>query len=263
MSAGTTHDTWTDVESIAPIDRDEAMALAEAEYRRLATALRGLSPEDWAKPTDCERWDVKAMILHVLGAMDANASVREMIHQQLRGKKVGKEIGGSSLDGANELQVRERAQLSVDELIDRYEAAIDRAVAGRRRMPRLVRRIKVTMPAPWSGKRSLGWLNDIVYTRDTWMHRVDLAHATGSPLELTPEHDGRIVADAVADLARIASSAFELVLTGPAGGRYRARPTGAADGTQPEHHELDAVEFARTIAGRRAGAGVLETQVPF
>jgi hypothetical protein len=92
------------------------------------------------------------------------------------------------------------------------------------------------------------------------MHRVDLARATGTTIELTAAHDGRIVADAVADLARITGRSFDLVLTGPAGGRYRARPD---TGTEPEEHELDAVEFARTVAGRCDGQGVLGTAVPF
>ena len=43
----------------------------------------------------------------------------------------------------------------------------------------------------------MGYLVDIILTRDTWMHRVDIARATGRPMELTAEHDGRIVADVV------------------------------------------------------------------
>jgi hypothetical protein len=43
---------------------------------------------------------------------------------------------------------------------------------------------------------------------------------------------------------------------GPVGGHFR-------QGTGGEHHELDAVEFCRTIAGRREGTGLLTTEVPF
>ncbi|MDQ3709222.1 MAG: maleylpyruvate isomerase family mycothiol-dependent enzyme [Actinomycetota bacterium] len=233
------------------------MALAETEYRRFADALRALLTQDWAKPTDCERWDVRAMVLHVLGAMEGNASLREMLHQQRLGPKLGKQIGGSSLDGVNELQVRERDHLHGDELVERLASTIDRAVKGRRRFPAPLRRVKLTLPAPWTGKRTLGWLNDIVYTRDTWMHRVDLAYATGTDLMLTPEHDGRLIADVVADWARIHGQPFHLVLTGPAGGHYhRPGPTG-------DHRELDAIEFCRTISGRETRPGLLATPVPF
>ena len=42
---------------------------------------------------------------------------------------------------------------------------------------------------------------DMVWTRDVWMHRIDITRATGRPLvgKLTAEHDGRIVADIVAE----------------------------------------------------------------
>ncbi len=251
-----TSDTVTDVDSIEPIDHDEAIGLAEAEYRRFLDLLRQLGDDDWGKPTDCDRWDVRAVVLHVLGAMDSNASFREMVHQQRLGVKAGKDIGGSTLDGANEVQIRERAFLSSEALVDRYAETIDRAVRGRRRFPRAVRGVKMKMPPPWTGKRSLGWLNDVVYTRDTWMHRVDLSRAAEQPLVLTADHDGRIVSDVVADWARVHGQPFDLVLTGPAGGRFRSGEGG-------EHHELDAIEFCRTIAGRRPGTGLLTTEVPF
>jgi uncharacterized protein (TIGR03083 family) len=248
--------TATDVSTIPPVNHDEAIELAETEYRRFVDLLRGLGPDDWGRPTDCDRWDVRAVALHVLGAMDANASMRELLHQQRLGGKAGKEIGGSSLDGVNEVQIRERSSLSGDELVRRYEATVERAVRGRRRFPRPLRGVKMTMPPPWTGKRSLGWLNDVVYTRDTWMHRVDLSRATSRDLVLTAEHDGRIVADVVGDWARLHGQPFELVLTGPAGGRFRT-------GTGGEHHELDAIEFCRSIAGRRERTGLLATEVPF
>jgi hypothetical protein len=52
----------------------------------------------------------------------------------------------------------------------------------------------------------------VIYTRDTWMHRMDTARAVGVDVALTPEHDGRIVADVVADWARRHGRPFELEL---------------------------------------------------
>ena len=37
----------------------------------------------------------------------------------------------------------------------------------------------------------MGYLLDIVLTRDPWMHRVDIARATGRDSSSPPEHDGR------------------------------------------------------------------------
>ena len=103
----------------------------------------------------------------------------------------------------------------------------------------------------------MAYLFDVVLTRDPWMHRVDIARATGRELELTPGHDGRIVADVVGEWARRHGRPCTLVLTGPAGGSFVA-----GDGAG-EHHELDAVEFCRIISGRASGAGLLTQEVPF
>ena len=123
-------------------------------------------------------------------------------------------------------------------------------------MPRAVRGIRMGVDGPVVEKWSLGYLNDTIYLRDLWMHRVDACRATGAPLELDADHDGRIVADVVAEWARRHGRPFELTLTGPAGGRYRC-------GTGGEVLEVDAVELCRTLAGRSAGDGLLATIVPF
>jgi hypothetical protein len=102
----------------------------------------------------------------------------------------------------------------------------------------------------------VGYLVDVILTRDTWMHRVDISRATGRPLVLTPEHDGRIVADIVAEWARRHAKPFTLRLEGTAGGSYTTAVAG-------EEIALDAVEFCRIVSGRAAGAGLLTQGVPF
>ena len=102
----------------------------------------------------------------------------------------------------------------------------------------------------------MGYLLDVILTRDPWMHRVDVARATGRDMELTPEHDGRIIADVVAEWARRHGQPFRLTLTGPAGGEYSAGDNG-------EHITIDAVECCRTLSGRATGSGLLAQQVPF
>ena len=54
----------------------------------------------------------------------------------------------------------------------------------------------------------MAYLFDIGCTRDVWMHRIDIARAVGRPLDLTVEHDGRIVADIVAEWARLHDDPF-------------------------------------------------------
>lgn len=43
-----------------PLGHQEAMILAAAEFDRMAAQLQALSPRDWAQPTVCELWDVRA-----------------------------------------------------------------------------------------------------------------------------------------------------------------------------------------------------------
>ena len=75
------------------------------------------------------------------------------------------------------------------------------------------------------------------------MHRVDLARATGHPLDVTTDHDGRIVDDAVHEWAHTHRQPFVLELNGAAGGTWSR----GADGITLR---LDAVEFCRLLPTR-------------
>jgi uncharacterized protein (TIGR03083 family) len=245
-----------DVKSVNPIDHDEAMRITAVEFDRMLHAAQDLAPEDWTRPTANTEWDVRAVMAHLLGAAEANASMRENAHQMRTGKRLFKEIGGSHwVDGVNEIQIRERAELTNAEIVDRYAAVIPGAVRGRSRIPRPIRALPIVdFPAP-IGRKPLGYLTDMVYTRDVWMHRVDIARATGRPLELTAEHDGRIVADIVAEWAALHRLSFVLDLDGPAGGGFVA-------GVGGEELRIDAVELVCIISGRGAGEGLLEHPLP-
>jgi hypothetical protein len=110
---------------------------------------------------------------------------------------------------------------------------------------------------PFQAERwKYGYLVDTIFTRDTWMHRLDIARATGRQMDLTPQHDGRLMADVVTEWARRHRQPFDLSLTGPAGGHWQS-------GTGAEHIELDALEFGWILAGRAPGVGLLSTRVPF
>src|SRR6266511_3884638 len=66
----------------------------------------------------------------------------------------------------------------------------------------------------------LGYVLDVLGLRDLWMHRVDLARATGRPLALGA-HDRVVVAQVIADLGWAWEGPPVLLeLTGRAGGRW-------------------------------------------
>ena len=114
------------------------------------------------------------------------------------------------------------------------------------------------LPVPFGppiGWAPLKYLLDVGFTRDVWAHRIDIHAAIGRPMHLTADHDGRLVADIVAEWAGIHGEPFELVLDGPAGGKF-------SQGTDGERVEIDALDFIRTLSGRLPGTGVLSNPLP-
>jgi hypothetical protein len=103
---------------------------------------------------------------------------------------------------------------------------------------------------------TFGYLIDVILTRDTWMHRSDIADATGQPMTLTVDHDGLLIADVAVEWATRHGRPCTLTLTGLAGGSWSWGAGGPA-------YELDAVQFARILSGRGEGDGLLATRVPF
>jgi uncharacterized protein (TIGR03083 family) len=237
------------------IGRPEARRLAEEEFQRFADLTAALTPDEWALPTDCGAWDVRKIALHVLGSADAQASVAEFAHQMRLGLPLNKQIDSHHwVDGLNELQIRERAHLSDSELVGRLKEAGPKAVRGRWRTPPPMRYLPIPFGPP-IGWKPLKYLLDVGFTRDTWCHRIDICQATGRPMELTPDHDGRLVGDIVAEWAAIHGQPFDLVLDGPAGGTFR-------QGHGGEHVEIGALDYIRTLTGRLPGQGVLAHPLP-
>jgi uncharacterized protein (TIGR03083 family) len=255
--------TSIDVTDRAALSHREAMSLQAGELQRAVDLLRSLSPEDWDAQTDCPDWNVHHMYLHVLGAVEAGVSMRENVHQLRAAKKHQKAHGGPLEAGLSNVQVRERVDMSPGQLVDRLAEAGPIAVRKRTRMPALLRRMKMKIDGPVVESWPLGYLIGTIYMRDLWMHRVDTAFATDREMELTEDHDGRIVADVVAEWARRHGQPVSLVLTGPAGGVFTARG-GDGTGGPGEPVEVDAVEFCRSLAGRAPTlAGLPDTIVPF
>jgi uncharacterized protein (TIGR03083 family) len=252
--------TTIDVATIAPLAHHEAMRLQADELERTLALLISLDDAAWRSPTDCPAWDVRAMYLHVLGACEAGASMRENVHQLRRARAHRKQNGGPLEAALSAVQVGERAHLSPRQILDRLASTVPKTIRGRGRTPGLLRHhARLAVDGPVFETWKLGYLIDIIYLRDLWMHRVDLVRAVDRPLELSSAHDGRIVADVAYEWSRRHGKAFVLELTGPAGGTY-SHDSASPDAT---HVSLDAVEFCRALAGRAPASGLLTTVVPF
>lgn len=239
----------------------DAAELAHGAYEALLALLEQLDPDEWSARTECPAWDVADMVGHMIGAAEANASLRETLRQVAWGLRHKGEFDGNDLDAMNAFQVRKHAALSPAERVAALRSVVPGAVRGRMRFPRPLRRIRGSVAQSGSttgmpDSASLGHLMEVIYTRDVWMHRVDIARATGRPLELNPAVDGRIIEDVVAEWAAQHGQAFQLTLTGTAGGAFR-------QGDGGPRIELDAVEFCRTVSGRIPGEGLLRVLVLF
>jgi uncharacterized protein (TIGR03083 family) len=261
----TTTTTWPGPNVIqAAIEGPTAMRLAQTEYRRVTDAVDALRPEDWTRPTDCTEWNVRQLVAHIAGQAKLFSTPFE-VARQTRAAKARQQPGQAGVDALTAFQVDERQHLSPEELRTELHRVCPRGARGRRRIPAFLRRRRLPDPEVVNGAPetwSLGYLTDVILTRDPWMHRLDLARATGQDPVLTADHDGVIVADVVAEWARRHGQSYRLKLTGAAGGSWSC-------GTGGEEIVMAAADFCRVLSGRRPGpdggqpGGLLTTQVPF
>jgi uncharacterized protein (TIGR03083 family) len=256
--------TWPGSSVVQPgIERPTAMRLAETEYQRVTDAVDALRPGDWTRPTDCTEWDVRQLVAHIVGQVNLFSTPLE-VARQVRAAKGRQQPGQPDVDALTALQVEERQHLGPDGLRAELHRVGPRGARGRRWVPRFLRRKRLPgtevingVPETWS----LGYVTDVILTRDPWMHRLDLSRATGRDPVFTADHDGVIVADIVTEWARRHGQPYRLELTGPAGGCW-------SSGTAGEEIVMDAADFCRIISGRPGpdggqAQGLLATEVPF
>ena len=255
--------TVPDATHIPVLRHDEAADMAAAELGRFLALLESLDADDWSKPTACTRWDVRQIVAHVAGAAAGYARWSEFGRQMSPlSHRPYRRAGLSFPDAFNQLQVDDRAQAAPAELIAELRTVGPRAIATRHRLPALVRALR--LPIPMIGVARIDYLTDLIYTRDMWMHRLDICRATGREMVLSTEHDGRIVALVMRDLARDLARKrddFAVVyeLAGPAGGAWRIGRAARVDATI----RMDALAFNLLASGRLAAdrARALSTTV--
>jgi uncharacterized protein (TIGR03083 family) len=214
-----------DAASIPSLTHPEAAEMAAVELERFLTLVESLSPADWDSPTVCSLWNVRQIVAHVTGAAASYARWSQFKRQtSLFVQRPYRQAGFSLLDALNQIQVDDRRAATPADLLAELREVGPRAIATRKRLPAIVRAIR--LPLPVLGVVPLGYLTDLIYTRDMWMHRLDICRATGREMVQTQEHDGRITALVVRDLARkltpkLAGQAVVYELTGISGGIFR------------------------------------------
>lgn len=240
------------LDAIPASTRAEALRLAQVELDRFVALAESLGPDDWAQPTACTLWDVRAIVAHqaehcYYGPGGLIGFMRRYFGPDLSAYR---KRGMNQLDATNQYAIDQRAGRTPAELIaelrEQGPLAI-RARAGLHWLPRELAR----QPMAGFGLISFGYLMDVLLNRDMWMHRVDICRATGRAMTCSPEHDGRIVALVMRDLgrglrAKLGGRSVVFDLTGAAGGRWYAGPNPRGDATI----HMDVLEFCVLNSGR-------------
>jgi uncharacterized protein (TIGR03083 family) len=239
------------------LERKAAMTSAATEYTRVVALFESITTGQWELPTDCPGWDVRAVAGHMLGMAQMTATLPALARQQMAAQKGAKKSGTVMIDVLTALQVAENAGLSTAEVVTAMRATGPKAARLRRKMPAFIR--SRTMPGAMTvgdaqERWTLGFLFDVILTRDPFMHRLDISRATGVPVQAAPAHEGVIVDDIVREWAARHGRPYTLSLSGPAGGTW---------GGEGEHITMDAFDFCRTVSGRGPATGLLSQQVPF
>lgn len=228
------------------------------QHDAMLAALRGVDEAGWDEPTDCARWTVRNVVAHLVGSLADSAHVSTAMRHNIVGRRKYRDL--RPLDALNEAQVDDRREWPAERLLEDFERLAPKAVRARLRIPRLVRRIRLPSSMAPSGT-TFGDLLDVIYIRDMWMHRVDIARATGQPF-LTTESDLDVVAQVIRDLDRgWPGPPTRLVLTGvgsnDVGSSADAGSTAQASwllgqGSPVASVTVDTVEFCRLLSGRPA-----------
>jgi uncharacterized protein (TIGR03083 family) len=233
---------------IPAISRAEVQSLGLTTLERFITLAESLSPEEWNRPTMCTAWRAREILAHQAGSYTAYTTFKQWLHNYGQRPRPGQ----LPEDVTNALQVADRAGHTPAEMMAELRAAGPIAIANRASVPGLFRLIRIPRP---TGTLALSHLLDVIHSRDTWMHRLDLARATGRDFVQTAEHDGRIVALVIRDVVEqweplLAGQTVTLRLTGVAGGEWRFGPSAAPALTLT----MDALEFNIFASGRMSAA---------
>lgn len=243
---------------IPALKRDEAMTMSAEELSRFIALIGTLAEEDWHKQTACSLWTVKDIVAHQAAHVVGFTSFRSFA-SQLNPARLRPYLkrGMSMLDAWNQSQVDLRSAHSPADLVAEIRDAAQRSLRGRGRIPGFLRAPALPLPG-LDQPRSMGYVFDVTYTRDMWMHRYDICAATGRSMPMDAKHDGRMVALIIRDLAQKAQRGLHgrsalLEVTGIAGGTYHL---GA--GTSPAATiTLDVPTLCVLTSGREKASNVL------
>jgi uncharacterized protein (TIGR03083 family) len=246
-------------DAIPRLQHDEVISLARQELDQFLALLESLDAVDWQRPTECTLWTVKDIVAHQASHVKGLTHYRETLSQfnPLNLRDYTRQ-GLNVLDAANQKQVNLRASWTPAQLIAEMRVHSEASFRGRQQFPELLRVLPLRSPG-FDGWLTIGELIDLTYTRDMWMHRLDICRAAGRAFVATPEHDGRLTALVVRDVnkalaKRLGGRSVTFHLTGIGGGVWQL-----GSSARPEVEiTLDSFDFHRLASGRIRAEQVLD-----
>ena len=245
--------TVRDAAMIPPASPDEAANLARVELDRLLALLESLHGDDWERPTHCTRWNVRQVVSHLAGAVATHADrdlllarsaawtpekadqpgssmalyISDLAGMSPEQRRAYHEAGFNPLDTLTQFEVDQRARATPADLIAELRAEGPEAITNRQFQPESIRSLQ--LPIGSGVKVPVHVFVDVILPRDMWMHRMEIALATGRGIVRTADHEGRLTALVMRDLARrltpvLESRTIVYRLTGPDGGDFRFGP---------------------------------------
>jgi uncharacterized protein (TIGR03083 family) len=244
---------------IPKLSSAEVIPMAREEISRFVALLESLAPSDWGQPTDCTLWTVKDVVAHQVSHTLALTHYREIMDQfnPLRFREYSRR-GMNFLDAANQRQVDKRASWTPAQLINEIRTNTEASLQGRQHFPAFMRWMPVITPG-YEQRVSFGELIDNIFTRDMWMHRLDICRSTQREMAPTADHDGRITALVIRDLdqhlaKKLGKQSVIYHLRGLAGGEWLLGGNHSANTSIT----MDIFDFHRLASGRINGGQALQ-----
>ena len=197
------------------------------------------------------------MLGHLLGMFEQQADAEERTRQFAAAAGIAQQTGGLPLDEMTALQVREHADLStdgVDSIAARRRSDERSPGAARRPASSVPQRSTSNCPASNRGRSVICSTSSIPATRGC------TASTSAGRRAVRSSCRRRTMAASSRRRRGMGTPASAAVHPDAHRRRRRRLPIAATAGPQIT---LDAVEFCRTVSGREAGDGILNTPVPF
>ena len=235
--------TITRAHDVIRTDHEHATDLLRPEVHATEVLLRDLAPYEWSLRTDCVRWEVRDVVAHMLANAESVLDADLMEERIREGERRYPEL--YRLDAFNEAGVQAWADQHPASLVNEFTRLWRRAIDVLREMPESARSQTFDAGYPGVPPIELGYVWDVVFTRDMWMHRIDLCRATQRDFA-AGAHTRGVVEQVLRDLDDVWSGpAVVLDLTGAVAGDWQFGQGEAAATVR-----VDTVEFLRALSGR-------------